>query len=154
MSVQCNHRYLITDIISSEGKGIEDFGDIEGLSPEDLYNLLFELLCSRRVDDAVEVAQTAGLHRLAMLLSQLGGDDDMAELIMQQLTLWEDRRADWEIPSELMSIYRMLGMAAWSPITRLCCNDILSMVQEGTCQRRPWTPMRSSWCPGKASWRV
>lgn len=82
---------------------------VDDLEDDELYHLIFELLCSRRVDDAVELAQSSGMHRLAMLICQIGSDDEMRDLIMSQLHLWESQRADSTISPALLAIYRILG---------------------------------------------
>ena len=76
---------------------------------EDHYRLIYELLCSRRVDEAVEVAQTANLHRLALTLSQLQTDDTVAEIMTNQLILWESQNYE-NIDPSLLDIYRLIGM--------------------------------------------
>jgi hypothetical protein len=92
-----------------EGKLVTQLGFVDDMDDEELYKLMFELLCNRRVDDAVEVAQLTGMHRLAMLLCQIGSDDDMTELISSQLRLWENQRAESKISPGLLAIYRILG---------------------------------------------
>lgn len=87
-----------------------DLVNSSDMDHEEIYILIFELLCSRRVDDAIELAQISDMHRLAMLLCQIGGDDYVRDLLMDQLNLWMGQRADSQIPPELMVIYRLLGM--------------------------------------------
>lgn len=74
----------------------------------DQYRLIFELLCSRRIDEAVEISQSANLHRLALTLSQLQTDDTIAEIMVEQLNLWESQNSE-NIDSNLLEIYRLIG---------------------------------------------
>jgi hypothetical protein len=87
---------------------------IETLEPSEYesenYQLLFELLCSRRIDDAIELAHSLDQYRLAMILSQLQNDDTIAEIMLEQLSLWESGGAQEEnMDAKLLDIYRLTG---------------------------------------------
>lgn len=87
---------------------------IETLEPSEYesenYQILFELLCSRRIDDAIELAHSLDQYRLAMILSQLQNDDTIAEIMLEQLSLWESGGAQEEnMDAKLLDIYRLTG---------------------------------------------
>jgi hypothetical protein len=73
------------------------------------YNRLFELLSCKRVQDAVRLAENAGMFRLALLLSQLDGDSCVPHLVRSQLELWRVSEADYTIAPELLKLYRLLA---------------------------------------------
>lgn len=75
---------------------------------EDTYRTIFELLCSRRIDDAIELATSADMYRLALLLSQLQNDDTIAEIMLEQLSLWDSQNNE-SIDPHLLSVYRLIG---------------------------------------------
>ena len=70
---------------------------------------LFELLSCQRIEDAVELAERAGLFRLATLLSQLFGDDSLRTLVRRQLELWQFNGGDTTIHPDLIRVYRLIG---------------------------------------------
>ena len=74
-------------------------------------SVLLALLCSGRVEDAVEVAERAGLFRLAMLLCQAGGDEEVRFMLQQQVELWEDQGATSNdlLPEDMLAVYKILG---------------------------------------------
>lgn len=73
------------------------------------YNRMFELLSCRRLNDAVSLAERAGMFRLATLLSQLDGDATIPTLIRNQLAMWKVSEADLTIAPELVKLYRLLA---------------------------------------------
>jgi len=80
------------------------------------FDALFEFLTCRRVHEAIELAESAGLWHLAMLLSQLGGDVDFAQGIAAQVDKWiaacpADITSDGSgvIPPKLLDVYKVLG---------------------------------------------
>jgi hypothetical protein len=75
----------------------------------DTYRTIFELLCSRRIEDAIELATSADMYRLALLLSQLQNDDTIAEIMFEQLTLWDSQNNE-SIDPQLLSVYRLIGI--------------------------------------------
>ena len=66
------------------------------------YERIFNLLSSRRIMEAVQVAENAGMFRLATLLCQVDGDENFTVLIRQQLSLWVENRGDETIPDSLL----------------------------------------------------
>jgi hypothetical protein len=80
--------------------------DLSDRRPE---SIVLSLLCSGRVEDAVEVAERAHLYRLAMLLSQAGGDDEVRDMLDNQLVLWEDNDATEFMSEDMLSVYKILG---------------------------------------------
>jgi hypothetical protein len=75
----------------------------------DVHNAIFDLLCCRRTTEAVQLAQEAGMFRLATLLSQVDGDDSLVRAMRQQLQQWYLQDVDSTIPRELLDVYRLLG---------------------------------------------
>lgn len=73
------------------------------------YNRLFQLLSCKRIDDAVRLAEKAGLFRLATLLSQLDGDAVVPTLMRNQLAIWRASEADATMAPELLKLYRLLA---------------------------------------------
>ena len=73
------------------------------------FKRIFELLSCHRMDDAVKVAEKAGMFRLATLLSQLDGDASLPTLMRNQLETWRCSEADKTIPADLLKIYRLLA---------------------------------------------
>lgn len=73
------------------------------------YEKIFNLLTCRKVVEAVEVAEQAGLYRLSILLSQADSDHDAMELLQLQLDSWEAQKADKSMHEGILKIYRLLG---------------------------------------------
>ena len=78
------------------------------------YNRLFDLLSCKRVVDAVNLAEKAGMFRLATLLSQVDGDSTVPILLRNQLEMWKVSEADLTIAPELVRLYRLLAGTAIS----------------------------------------
>ncbi len=78
-------------------------------SPSAIYNDIFELLCCHRIEDAVALAQTGGLYRLATLLSQTDGDDTIVQALRHQLQQWYLSGFDSTVPRELLDVYRLIS---------------------------------------------
>lgn len=89
-------------------------------------SVLLALLCCGRVEDAVEVAERAGLFRLSMLLCQAGGDDDVLFMLQQQVELWEDQGATSPdlLPEDMLAVYKILGMSR-SHVLSISCFTLL-----------------------------
>ena len=93
---------------------VDDAGEVDtgsyGQSPV-TYTRIFNLLSSGKSLNAVELAESAGLYRLATLLSQIGEDIEFVQLISYQLDLWADNGENENntIPETLLDIYRLLG---------------------------------------------
>lgn len=93
----------------------DDIGEVDrgsGGQNEETYSRIFELLSCRRLFDAVELAESAGLFRLATLLSQIGDDIDFVKLISMQLEQWSDNEGYSEtntIPKGILDLYRLMG---------------------------------------------
>ena len=73
------------------------------------YNRILDLLSCRRIRQAVSVARCAGMHRLCLLLSQIGGDDNAKTLLHRQVLQWEESGAVQFVPPELIAIYKVLA---------------------------------------------
>lgn len=48
------------------------------------------------------------MYRLALLLSQLQNDDTVAEIMWEQLSLWDSQNNE-SIDPQLLSVYRLIG---------------------------------------------
>eukprot|EP01041_Mallomonas_annulata_P003522 gene3522-7007_t len=97
---------ITTPEVSSYSDGIDN-GELN--QNTETYIRIFELLSCRRLQDAITLSRKAGLSRLSLLLSQLGGDDNVKHLIQRQIYSWEYAGAMEVIPPELIAIYRVLG---------------------------------------------
>lgn len=91
------------------------------------YARIFDLLTCHRIEDAVDLAEKAGLfrshcrlssflvpyslyiRRLATILSQADGDPSIPTLINSQLELWKCNGGETTIDPALLRIYRLLG---------------------------------------------
>lgn len=73
------------------------------------YKRLFDLLSCQRIYEAVDLAEKAGMFRLATLLSQLDGDASVPALMRQQLEIWRISEAEVTIDPELMKLYRLIA---------------------------------------------
>lgn len=94
---------------------VDDAGEVDGgscgQSPE-TYSRIFQQLSCHRLLDAVELAESAGLYRMATLLSQIGDDSEFVQLVSFQLEQWGDNEGYSEtntIPKGVLDIYRLMG---------------------------------------------
>ena len=78
-------------------------------SPSTVYNDIFELLCCHRIEDAVSLAQMAGLYRLATLLSQTDGDVAVVKALRQQVQQWYLTGFEMTVPRELLDVYCLIS---------------------------------------------
>ncbi|XP_065601801.1 nuclear pore complex protein Nup98-Nup96 isoform X2 [Cyrtonyx montezumae] len=75
---------------------------------------VFSCLTGRRIGEACRLAQQAGNHRLALLLSQLVGSQPTRDLLTMQLVDWHRLQADCFIPEERLRIFALLaGKPVW-----------------------------------------
>ncbi|OXB53345.1 hypothetical protein ASZ78_016642, partial [Callipepla squamata] len=75
---------------------------------------VFSCLTGRRIGEACRLAQQAGNHRLALLLSQLSGSQPTRDLLTMQLVDWHRLQADCFIPEERLRIFALLaGKPVW-----------------------------------------
>nr|XP_008121637.1 PREDICTED: nuclear pore complex protein Nup98-Nup96 [Anolis carolinensis] len=77
---------------------------------------VFSLLTGKQIKEACRLAQNSGDHRLALLLSQLVGSQEVRELLALQLADWHQLQADCFIQEERLNIYALL---AGKPVWRL-----------------------------------
>lgn len=76
---------------------------------ERTFQRIHDLLTVHRIEDAVSLAERAGLSRLALILSQLDGDCSISTLIRNQLEVWRNQGAIDTIPTSLLNVYRIAG---------------------------------------------
>ncbi|KAM3934269.1 nuclear pore complex protein Nup98-Nup96 [Leptodactylus fuscus] len=70
---------------------------------------VFSFLTGCRISEACLLAQKAGDHRLAMLLSQLVGSHQVVELNVMQLVDWKNLQVDTFIQEERLKVYALLS---------------------------------------------
>lgn len=85
------------------------------------FDALFELLTCRRIPEAINLAECAGLWHLAMLLSQLCGDVEYIQSVALQVDKWiaacpsdliaaaGSEESCSVIPPKLLNVYKVLG---------------------------------------------
>ncbi|XP_068024646.1 nuclear pore complex protein Nup98-Nup96 [Melanerpes formicivorus] len=84
---------------------------------------VFSYLTGKRVGEACRVAQQAGDHRLALLLSQLAGSQPVRDLLTMQLVDWHRLQADAFIQEERLRIFALLaGKPVWQLSERISIN--------------------------------
>ncbi|XP_021239754.1 nuclear pore complex protein Nup98-Nup96 isoform X2 [Numida meleagris] len=84
---------------------------------------VFSCLTGRRIGEACRLAQQAGNHRLALLLSQLAGSQPTRDLLGMQLVDWHRLQADCFIPEERLRIFALLaGKPVWQLSERVSIN--------------------------------
>ncbi|XP_053164847.1 nuclear pore complex protein Nup98-Nup96 isoform X2 [Hemicordylus capensis] len=75
---------------------------------------VFSYLTGKRISEACQLAQQSGDHRLALLLSQLVGSQEVRELLAMQLADWHHLQADGFIQEERLRIFALLaGKPVW-----------------------------------------
>ncbi|XP_054829364.1 nuclear pore complex protein Nup98-Nup96 isoform X2 [Eublepharis macularius] len=75
---------------------------------------VFSYLTGKRISEACGLAQQSGDHRLALLLSQLVGSQEVRELLAMQLADWHQLQADGFIQEERLRIFALLaGKPVW-----------------------------------------
>ncbi|KAG8544950.1 hypothetical protein GDO81_021581 [Engystomops pustulosus] len=70
---------------------------------------VFSFLTGCRISEACRLAQKSGDHRLAMLLSQLVGSQQVVELNVMQLVDWRNLQVDTFIQEERLKVYALLS---------------------------------------------
>ncbi|XP_015283799.1 PREDICTED: nuclear pore complex protein Nup98-Nup96 isoform X2 [Gekko japonicus] len=70
---------------------------------------VFSYLTGKRISEACGLAQQSGDHRLALLLSQLVGSQEVRELMAMQLADWHQLQADSFIQEERLRIFALLA---------------------------------------------
>ncbi|XP_066444628.1 nuclear pore complex protein Nup98-Nup96 isoform X2 [Eleutherodactylus coqui] len=70
---------------------------------------VFSFLTGCRISEACRLAQRSGDHRLAMLLSQLVGGQQVVELNVMQLVDWKNLQVDRFIQEERLKVYALLS---------------------------------------------
>ncbi|KAG8453154.1 hypothetical protein GDO86_004828 [Hymenochirus boettgeri] len=76
---------------------------------------IFSYLSGGRIGDACRLAQKSGDHRLAMLLSQIGGSQEVRDLIGLQLVDWKNLQVDRFIHEERLRVFCLLsGTPVWN----------------------------------------
>jgi hypothetical protein len=111
----CNLIDCFIFLIFNHHTVVDDAGEVDGgscgQSPE-TYSRIFQQLSCHRLLDAVELAESAGLYRMATLLSQIGDDSEFVQLVSFQLEQWGDNEGYSEtntIPKGVLDIYRLMG---------------------------------------------
>ncbi|XP_062983422.1 nuclear pore complex protein Nup98-Nup96 isoform X2 [Elgaria multicarinata webbii] len=75
---------------------------------------VFSYLTGKQIGEACRLAQQSGDHRLALLLSQLVGSQEVRELLALQLADWQQLQADAFIQEERLRIFALLaGKPVW-----------------------------------------
>ena len=76
----------------------------------DPFKVMFEMLSLHYVHDVTEFAMDSGNFRIATILSQIGGDEEVKLLTLKQLDLWKKLGALPEhIPESVIDIYRIIS---------------------------------------------
>ncbi|XP_025904918.1 nuclear pore complex protein Nup98-Nup96 isoform X2 [Nothoprocta perdicaria] len=84
---------------------------------------VFSCLTGRRIGEACRLAQQAGDHRLALLLSQLAGSQPSRDLLTMQLVDWHRLQADSFIQEDRLRIFALLaGKPVWQLSERRSVN--------------------------------
>ncbi|KAH0625336.1 hypothetical protein JD844_033863 [Phrynosoma platyrhinos] len=84
---------------------------------------VFSYLTGKQIREACRLAQHSGDHRLALLLSQLVGSQEVRELLAMQLADWHQLQADCFIQEERLRIYALLaGKPVWQLSERRSLN--------------------------------
>ncbi|XP_065279525.1 nuclear pore complex protein Nup98-Nup96 [Emys orbicularis] len=90
---------------------------------ENHIEAMFSYLTGKRISEACRVAQQSGDHRLALLLSQLVGSQQVRELLTMQLVDWHGLQADCFIQEERLRIFALLaGKPVWQLSERKSIN--------------------------------
>ncbi|TFJ98226.1 trypsin-like [Platysternon megacephalum] len=90
---------------------------------ENHIEAVFSYLTGKRISEACRVAQQSGDHRLALLLSQLVGSQQVRELLTMQLVDWHGLQADCFIQEERLRIFALLaGKPVWQLSERKSIN--------------------------------
>ncbi|XP_027557641.1 nuclear pore complex protein Nup98-Nup96 isoform X2 [Neopelma chrysocephalum] len=84
---------------------------------------VFSCLTGKRIGEACRLAQQAGDHRLALLLSQLAGSQPVRDLLTMQLVDWHRLHSDRFIQEERLRIFALLaGKPVWQLSERISIN--------------------------------
>ncbi|KAJ7320252.1 hypothetical protein JRQ81_019763 [Phrynocephalus forsythii] len=84
---------------------------------------IFSYLTGKQIGQACRLAQQSGDHRLALLLSQLVGSQEVRELVAVQLADWHQLQADAFIQEERLRIFALLaGKPVWQLSERRSIN--------------------------------
>uniref|UniRef100_A0A7M4FMH4 Nuclear pore complex protein Nup98-Nup96 n=1 Tax=Crocodylus porosus TaxID=8502 RepID=A0A7M4FMH4_CROPO len=84
---------------------------------------VFSYLTGKRISKACRLAQESGDYRLALLLSQLAGSQEVRELLTMQLVDWHRLQADCFIQEERLRIFALLaGKPVWQLSERKSIN--------------------------------
>lgn len=70
---------------------------------------IFDLLTCHQIEEAISIAEDNNLYRLAMLLSQVDGDQTIVHLLRHQLDLWRTVQAYEVMPKDIIDIYRLIS---------------------------------------------
>lgn len=106
-----------------------------GRIEEDVFRTVLELLSVRRVEEAAQAAMSAGLPRLAVVLtasaSMAHGFGGGAKSIAQQATLWQGGGADARMPQAAFAVYQLLGREGFRDVS------LRGVINEGSDSLRP-----------------
>jgi hypothetical protein len=69
---------------------------------------MFSLLAINEVASATELAEQSGNFRVAFMMSQASGDEEVKFLLKKQLTKWIEDGSIRHIPGSVQNIYRVL----------------------------------------------
>ncbi|XP_010143933.1 PREDICTED: nuclear pore complex protein Nup98-Nup96, partial [Buceros rhinoceros silvestris] len=84
---------------------------------------VFSCLTGKRIGEACRLAQQAGDHRLALLLSQLVGSQPVRDLLSMQLVDWHRLQADTFIQEDRLRLFALLaGKPVWQLSERISIN--------------------------------
>ncbi|XP_044274493.1 nuclear pore complex protein Nup98-Nup96 isoform X2 [Varanus komodoensis] len=94
---------------------------------------VFSCLTGKQISEACRLAQESGDHRLALLLSQLAGSQEVRELLALQLTDWQQLQADAFIQEERLRIFALLaGKPVW-PLSERRTVNVCSQLDWKRC---------------------
>jgi len=79
---------------------------VRGAGGNDFEQMFIHLSCNQ-ISKAIDIAENSGRFRLATLFSQIDGDPTVANLLKQQLNLWNEMNVDME--PEIIKLYRLLA---------------------------------------------
>ncbi|XP_032907918.1 nuclear pore complex protein Nup98-Nup96 [Catharus ustulatus] len=84
---------------------------------------VFSCLTGKRIGEACRLAQQAGDHRLALLLSQLAGSQPVRDLLTLQLVDWHRLHSDRFMQEERLRLFALLaGKPVWQLSERISVN--------------------------------
>jgi hypothetical protein len=107
----------------------EKMRDIDSsLKLKDVHELIFSQLSVNEVAKATKIAEDEGNFRLACMISQIGGDNEVKFLLRSQLEKWNDDGFSKHIPQNVINVYRFL-----------CGDEKILLPENAFSQSLDWT---------------